>query len=134
MTRLQGAVAGCGLLIAGASLSLAADEWVKPALRNAAKRLIYRFEVASYCGLVSERVGAGFRMRLARLVAREQLNRQRLDEARARAWKAARWEWENRGLGGFRAWCRTEGRAAAARLAETRRPAPLAPLEEHDWP
>jgi len=125
-TPLRGALAGCGLLIAGASQSVVADEWVKPALRNATERLIYRFEVASYCGLVSARVGTGFRMRLTGLIAREQMNPQRLREARARAWKAARWEWENRGLGGFRAWCRTEGRSAAALLGETH---PLAPPE-----
>jgi hypothetical protein len=29
------------------------------------------------------------------------------------AWKMAHAEWQNRGLGGFRNWCRTEGMEAA---------------------
>ncbi len=32
------------------------------------------------------------------------------------AWNEAHWEWENRGLGGFKAWCRNEAADAAQRL------------------
>jgi hypothetical protein len=31
-------------------------------------------------------------------------------------WKEAHLEWQNRGLGGFRGWCRTEATEAAARF------------------
>ena len=35
------------------------------------------------------------------------------------ATREAHWEWQNRGLGGFRGWCRKQGQAAAQRfLAE----------------
>jgi hypothetical protein len=47
------------------------------------------------------------------------IEQETLNELRGKAWQAAHWEWQNRGLGGFRGWCRNEGRAAAERfLAE----------------
>ena len=80
--------------------------------------LFYDFEVAGYCGLVTNRVGLGFQQRAAQLVARYSLDRETVDELRGDAWQAAHAEWQNRGLGGFRNWCRTEGRAAAERFEE----------------
>jgi hypothetical protein len=77
-------------------------------------RVYYELEVASYCGLVSAAVHAGFRREARPLehhVTRERLERSRMD-----AWQAAHLEWQNRGLGGFKRWCRNEGRAAAARF------------------
>jgi len=77
-------------------------------------RVYYELEVASYCGLVSSAVHAGFRREagpIERNVTRERLERSRMD-----AWQAAHLEWQNRGLGGFKRWCRNEGRTAAERF------------------
>lgn len=79
--------------------------------------VFYDFEVAGYCGLVSNAVGQGFRSKAQRLIERDGLDRDTVTQLRGEAWQAAHAEWQNRGLGGFRNWCRTEGRAAAERFA-----------------
>jgi len=113
MRRAAGAPALGAVL--GIALCLAARG---EALRNYPEisALFYDFEVAGYCGLVSDRVGRGFQHRAARLIERDALDRDTIDRLRGDAWQAAHAEWQNRGLGGFRNWCRTEGRAAAERF------------------
>ena len=87
--------------------------------REALREAYYEIEVASYCGLVSEDVAAGFRRQVARILGDTVIDRETLNQLRGKAWQAANWEWQNRGLGGFRGWCRNEGKAAAERfLAE----------------
>ena len=93
---------------AGADLDLAT--------REALQEAYYEIEVAGYCGLVSDAVAAGFRRQLGRILGDADVARETLDAIRGKAWQAAHWEWQNRGLGGFRAWCRNEGQAAAARF------------------
>lgn len=77
-------------------------------------RLYYELEVASYCGLVSRAVHTGFRREAAPL-ERERTQAQ-IERARMDAWQAAHLEWQNRGLGGFKGWCRNEGQAAVERF------------------
>ena len=77
----------------------------------------YDFEVASYCGLVTDAVGSGFRRETKRLISRDAVDSETVTHLRGKAWQAAHAEWQNRGLGGFRNWCRNEGLAAAARFA-----------------
>jgi hypothetical protein len=79
--------------------------------------VFYDFEVASYCGLVTDAVGIGFRRETKRLVSQDAIDSETVTHLRGKAWQAAHAEWQNRGLGGFRNWCRNEGRAAAARLS-----------------
>ena len=79
--------------------------------------VFYDFEVAGYCGLVSNAVGRGFRREADRLIERDGLDRETVNRLRGDAWQAAHAEWQNRGLGGFRNWCRTEGIAAAERFS-----------------
>jgi hypothetical protein len=87
--------------------------------RDTLREAYYEIEVASYCGLASEAVAAGFRRQVARILGDTVIDRETLNELRGKAWQAANWEWQNRGLGGFRGWCRNEGKAAAERfLAE----------------
>ena len=86
--------------------------------------LFYDFEVAGYCGLVTNQVGHGFRQRTARLVGHYLLDQEAVNQLRGDAWQAAHAEWQNRGLGGFKNWCRTEGRAAAKQLEGTADPGP----------
>ncbi len=81
-------------------------------------QVFYDFEVAGYCGLVTNSVGHGFRREANRLIERNGLDRETVNQLRGDAWQAAHAEWQNRGLGGFRNWCRTEGRAAAERFSD----------------
>ena len=103
--------------VALATASLAAP----PADREEIRRLLYDFEVASYCGLVTDDVGEGFRSKLTALVERDRIGREEMNALRGRAWQDAHAEWQNRGLGGFRAWrrsgCRGDARRGAERLA-----------------
>ena len=85
--------------------------------RTEIQALMYDFEVASYCGLVTQDVGEGFRSKLDALVRRDDVGREEMNDLRGRAWAAAHEEWQNRGLGGFRAWCRGDARRSADRLA-----------------
>jgi len=86
------------------------------AARARLEALHYDLEVAGYCSLVDAEVGAGFRRQAEALAERAGLDRAGLDALRGRAWQAAHAEWQNRGLGGYRGWCRNEGRAAAERF------------------
>ena len=78
--------------------------------------LHYDLEIASYCGLVDDQVLLGFQALLLQKLELEQLSKSELEQARMQAWKEAHREWENRGLGGFRAWCKNEAAQAAQRL------------------
>jgi hypothetical protein len=112
-TALRGAALRGAALLGVVSLGAGAAE--PPA--DALTRLFYDFEVAAYCSLVDERVGAGFRRQAQAALEALGLSPAELDRVRGRAWQAAHAEWQNRGLGGFRGWCRAEGRAAARRFA-----------------
>lgn len=76
-------------------------------------RVVYDFAVTSYCGTLDPEVEAGFRAELAALTARGGFDEETARRQRIRGWVQADEEWRNRGLGGFRAWCRSEGLAAA---------------------
>ncbi|GJL80670.1 MAG: hypothetical protein DHS20C01_03040 [marine bacterium B5-7] len=76
-------------------------------------QIVYRVEVASYCGLVDESVARGFRARRDAIIENGNINDNEIEKANANAWKAANAEWQNRGLGGFKNWCRTEGLESA---------------------
>ncbi len=89
---------------------------VDTATREALRDSYYELEVASYCGLVSEAVAAGFQRQERRILGDAAVEQEILNEIRGKAWQAAHREWQNRGLGGFRGWCRNEGKAAAQRF------------------
>ena len=107
--KARAAVLGAGLL-AGLS-GTAAEHTAFTGRENALFHLYYQMEVAGYCSLVSAAVARGFARR-ADTLERNLLDERR-DHIRGKAWQAAHAEWQNRGLGGFRAWCANEGRAAA---------------------
>lgn len=81
---------------------------------------IYDATVCEYCGLIGPAVADGFHRQMADLVARDGLNEQTVRQIRISAWTKADLEWHNRGLGGFRNWCRGEGVAAARRFVAYR--------------
>jgi hypothetical protein len=78
--------------------------------------VFYGHAVCDYCGLITEQVDAGFRLARDRLIEAGALTQEEVRQLRASAWLAADHEWANRGLGGYRLWCRTEGAAAAERF------------------
>jgi hypothetical protein len=73
--------------------------------------------VVDQCGLSNESIIVGYRAEYAAVVARDALDEAAQREARLAALIAFDYEYQNRGLGGSKAWCRTEGVAGAERLA-----------------
>jgi hypothetical protein len=74
----------------------------------------YRYAVVEYCSLLSPMVAHGFERERDRIVAAAGVDEEQHRQHRLAGWTAADREWSNRGLGGFRNWCETEGQAAAA--------------------
>ena len=92
---------------------------VKPSFADTREHLVqihYDLEVASYCGLVSESVLEGFHSALQVQTDSANLSLEDIEQARMQAWKEAHWEWQNRGLGGFKYWCANEAVEGARRL------------------
>ncbi len=77
------------------------------------RHVVYDLGVTSYCNLLTPEVEAGYHREIARLTERDGLNEQDAKALRIAGWVDADREWGNRGLGGFRAWCETDGLAAA---------------------
>ncbi len=97
------------------------------------KRMAYLYGVTEYCGLDSAEVHDGYRRQVRDLTRRGRLSESTVRWLRIRGMVAADLEYGDRGLGGFRSWCRTEGLDAvrhflafrASQLAvETDRPQP----------
>ena len=88
------------------------------------RHVVYDLGVTSYCNLLTPEVEAGYHREIARLTERTGLNEADAKALRIAGWVDADREWGNRGLGGFRAWCETDGLAAARHfLAIMRGPA-----------
>jgi hypothetical protein len=79
-------------------------------------RTLYMAEVANYCGLMTDLIALGFRQDRDRIIADYKLSSEDIDAANRESWKMGYAEWQNRGLGGFRNWCRTEGMQATERF------------------
>lgn len=74
----------------------------------------YRFEVAAaYCGLVNDEATKGYYSERKQVVEKFAMNETEQIHASGLASQQAHKEWMNRGLGGFKAWCRNEGRGYA---------------------
>ena len=87
-----------------------------PQPRNDLERAFYEMGVIGYCGLSSDPVNAGFQREVAQIVKRDGVEEDGIISARNRALTLVELEWSNRGLGGFRGWCRTEGETAVHRF------------------
>lgn len=83
---------------------------------------MYLAEVTNYCSLVDEAVINGFRRETGRIIADEDISEKEIESVRSEAWQMGHAEWQNRGLGGFRNWCRTEGVEAADFFRSKARP------------
>lgn len=82
------------------------------------EQIFYDMGVVGYCGLSSDVASRGFSRQLDELIQRERLEPIAVRDARNRALTMVEWEWDNRGLGGFRGWCSSEGKAAVERFSE----------------
>jgi hypothetical protein len=105
-------------LVAVVAVAVIAVERVREAAaREALVRLFYDYAVTDYCGTVTAAVHRGFEQERDAAMAALRLDHDSVRPLRLAGWERADREWENRGLGGFRGWCRTEGIAAADRFA-----------------
>ena len=102
------------LLVVG--LHLAPVSSAGPMPKTDLERAFYDIGVIGYCGLFNDAVSAGFRREVKRIVERDAVDEQSLNAARSRAITMVELEWDNRGLGGFRGWCRSEGEDAVKRF------------------
>ena len=76
-------------------------------------RAYYRYNVADYCGLVSDAVYGGYRQQIDHLIDRDALDEPWVRWLRIRGAIDAEIEFLNRGMGGYKPWCRSEGASAA---------------------
>ncbi len=76
----------------------------------------YAFGVAQHCGLTTPRADAGFDRLERDLAAEEGLDDDGRLNRQIAAGIAFALEYQNRGLGGSRLWCRTEGQEAVRRF------------------
>ncbi len=107
-----------GVLLCLAAAASPADQG-----ERSLRRVVYDYAVTSYCGLLTAEVEFGFQRELASLSEASGLSQSEARAERIAGWVDADREWSNRGLGGFRAWCREDGVPAAERfLAIARRP------------
>lgn len=87
------------------------------------RRAVYDYAVTSYCGLLTAEVEFGFQRELSALTEASGLSEADAKAERIAGWVDADREWSNRGLGGYRAWCREDGLPAARHfLAVAARP------------
>jgi hypothetical protein len=80
--------------------------------------LYYAAGVATYCSGLTDRAANGLKRAVQRELASSPLDTAELAAARDAGYIAADYEWSNRGLGGFRRWCLSEGQASVAWLEE----------------
>lgn len=99
-------------VFAGALLASAAADAGPRTLRH----VVYDYAVTSYCGLLTPEVEFGFQRELAAVTQSSGLSPEEAKALRLAGWVDADREWSNRGLGGFRAWCREDGLVAARRF------------------
>jgi hypothetical protein len=84
------------------------------------EQVLYEMGVIGYCGLSSDAVTKGFDRELGQIIDRDNIDRLALRDAQNRVLTMVEWEWDNRGLGGFRGWCKTEGGSAVKRFLSTK--------------
>ena len=88
--------------------------------REALASIYYKFEVVNYCSLVTQPVLEGFNKLNSELLSQYSFTKEELNIIRGEAWAAGYKEWDNRGLGGFRRWCKNEGVDYAREFTDSR--------------
>ncbi|MBM3583184.1 MAG: hypothetical protein FJX36_01820 [Alphaproteobacteria bacterium] len=83
---------------------------------TALEAAVYAYGIAEYCGLVDQAVYDGFAREVRAIVAAEGLSDDEVKSQRYNGALALEYEIGDRGLGGYRPWCREDGVAAAERF------------------
>ena len=109
------------MVLAGAPGAAPASEPASAEPPDPLAAVYYRFAVVEYCGLENRDVAVGFDLARDRIVLEQGTSEEGHRRARIAGWTAADLEWSNRGLGGFRRWCESEGIAAASGFLEERK-------------
>ncbi|NNE64361.1 MAG: hypothetical protein HKN34_09780 [Gammaproteobacteria bacterium] len=94
-------------------LSLANESISLPPPESPLSLLVYKMEILNYCGLIDDEISAGFGHQRDHIISELKLTEQQVQQARTEGWQSGLAEWQNRGLGGFKNWCRTDGREIA---------------------
>jgi len=81
--------------------------------------LVYKMEVLNYCGLIDDEISEGFKQRRDLIILDQNLTPEDIQNARMEGWKFGLAEWQNRGLGGFKNWCKTDGMEIVAYFRNT---------------
>lgn len=116
-TSITPAAATVAVLLLAAS-AVRAEE---PVSRGAAfKQIAYMYGVVEYCGLNSAEVFDGYQRESRFIRRRDALTDPTARWLRIRGLTAADLEYGDRGLGGYRNWCRTEGLEAAQHFLDFR--------------
>jgi len=102
--------------------SLAAESIGLPPPDAPLSLLVYKMEVLNYCGLIDDGISEGFKRRRDHIILIQNLTPEDVQNARMEGWKFGLAEWQNRGLGGFRNWCKTEGKEIAEYFRTGRSP------------
>lgn len=79
-------------------------------------KVYYDANVLEYCGLITRESNGGFHLSRDALILRDTVSEDQQRNIRISAYTAADVEYENRGLGGYKGWCRTEGKDAYDRF------------------
>ena len=101
------------LLLAHAPLCLATESIGLPPPQAPLSLLVYKMEVLTYCGMIDDEISEGFKQLRDQIIAQQNLTPEEVQAARMEGWKFGHAEWQNRGLGGFRNWCKTDGKEIA---------------------
>jgi len=97
------------LFFAYAPLGLATESIGLPPPKAPLSLLVYKMEVLNYCGLIDDEINEEFRNQRDLVIVNQNLTPEEVQNARTEGWKFGLAEWQNRGLGGFKNWCKTEG-------------------------
>ncbi len=108
------------LLIFALPLLFIPPAWAAENAHPALTEIYYQREVIGYCGLTAHGLKEGFYKELTMLMSQHDLGETDKLPAQDQAYKDAYAEWNNRGLGGFRKWCQTEGFDAVERFSGIR--------------
>lgn len=110
-SRAHRSVVGAAIVVALQAGAWAAEPPTPPAGSYA--RAYYDIQLVQSCGLLTAEVERGYELASAERRTAEGLNHAAAQAARLEAGVAFDLEYQNRGLGGNRPWCRQDGKVAA---------------------
>lgn len=113
-------LSGFLLLVVYAASCLATESIGLPLPEKPLSLLVYKMEVLNHCGLIDNEISEKFKQQRDIIIARQKLTPEEVQDARMEGWKFGLAEWQNRGLGGFRNWCKTEGKEIVDYFHNTR--------------